>query len=100
MSVFANKDTAAVARMVQKWRKPTNPTSQGKLGSVVEPRQWQGTDVEHQAFFMNSGTPELNAFSIGTPHADTHGRARDQRANHQRKIVRNSHFHLPDSTDC
>ncbi len=27
MRVFANKDTAAVARMVQKWRKPTNPIS-------------------------------------------------------------------------
>ena len=31
MRVSANKDTAAVARIVQKWRKPTNPISQGKL---------------------------------------------------------------------
>jgi hypothetical protein len=32
MRVSANKDTAAVSRIVQKWRKPTNPISQGKLG--------------------------------------------------------------------
>ena len=33
MRVSANKDTAAVARIVQKWRKATNPISQGKLSS-------------------------------------------------------------------
>jgi hypothetical protein len=38
MRVSANKDTAAVSRIVQKWRKPTNPISQGKLGSFVEPK--------------------------------------------------------------
>ncbi len=26
-----NKDTAAMARMIQKWRKPTNPVAQGRL---------------------------------------------------------------------
>jgi hypothetical protein len=71
MRVFANKNTAAVARMVQKWRKPTNPSSQGKLGSFVEPKQWQDADVEQQALAIDSDTSVLKAFSIGTPHADT-----------------------------
>ncbi len=71
MRVFANKDTVAVARMVQKWRKLTNPISQGKLGSFIEPNQWQNTDVEQQALVMESDTSVLKAFSIGTPHADT-----------------------------
>jgi hypothetical protein len=64
MRVFANKDTAAVARMVQKWRKPTNPISQGKLGSFVEPKQWQEADAEHQALVMDSEAADLKAFSI------------------------------------
>ncbi len=34
--VSANKDTAAMARMVQKWRKPTNPVGQGWLTSYAE----------------------------------------------------------------
>jgi hypothetical protein len=44
MRVSANKDTAAVARMVQKWRKPTNPISQGKLSSYHEPKLQQEED--------------------------------------------------------
>ncbi len=39
MRVSANKDAAAVAHMVQKWRKPTNPISQGKLSSFQQPKQ-------------------------------------------------------------
>ncbi len=62
---------AAVARMVQKWRKPTNPISQGKLGSFTEPKQSQDADVEQQTLVMDSDTWNLRAFSIGTPHADT-----------------------------
>jgi hypothetical protein len=31
--LYANKDTAAFSRHVQAWRKPTNPISQGRLGS-------------------------------------------------------------------
>jgi hypothetical protein len=71
MRVFANKDTAAVARIVQKWRKPTNPISQGKLGSFSEPKQSQDADVGQQTLVMDSDTLDLKAFSIGTPHADT-----------------------------
>ena len=71
MRVFANKDTAAVARMVQKWRKSTNPISQGKLGSFSEPKRSQNTEDEQQALVMDSDTSDLKAFSIGTPHADT-----------------------------
>jgi hypothetical protein len=71
LRVFANKDTAAVARMVQKWRKPTNPISQGKLRSFTEPKQSQDADAEQQALFMDSDTWDLKAFSIGSPHADT-----------------------------
>jgi len=44
MSVSANKDTAAVVHMVQKWRKPTNPISQGKLSSFQQPKQRQDED--------------------------------------------------------
>jgi hypothetical protein len=33
MRVSANKDTAAVSHIVQKWRNPINPISQGKFGS-------------------------------------------------------------------
>jgi hypothetical protein len=75
--VSANKNTAAVARMVQKWRKPTNPISQRKLGSFVEPRLLQDAEGEFQALNLESdssalGTSRrLNAFCIGTPHADT-----------------------------
>ncbi len=71
MRVFANKDTAAVARMVQKWRKPTNSISQGKLGSFAEPKQSHDVDIEQQTIVMDSDTLDLKAFSIGTPHADT-----------------------------
>jgi hypothetical protein len=75
--VSANKDTAVVARMVQQCRKPTNPISQGKLGSFVEPKLKQEADYEGQALNMDSAVQavsasgKLNAFSIGTPHADT-----------------------------
>ena len=31
--LYANKDTAALSRHIQAWRKPTNPISQGRLGS-------------------------------------------------------------------
>ncbi len=75
MRVPANKDTAAVARMVQKWRNPTNPISQGKLSSYQEPKQQHGEDDEESALTMVGEMPEpdgkLRAFSIGTPHADT-----------------------------
>jgi hypothetical protein len=50
--VSATKDTAAVARMVQKWRKPINPISQGKLSSYQEPKQQRGEDDEESALAM------------------------------------------------
>ena len=31
MQVYANKDTLAISRMVQKWRTPTNPIIKQKL---------------------------------------------------------------------
>jgi hypothetical protein len=77
MRVSANKDTAAVSRIVQKWRKPTNPISQGKLGSFVEPKSRCEAEPEAESFSMDPGSlaadvlGKLNAFSIGTPHADT-----------------------------
>ncbi len=61
MRVSANKDTAAVARMVQKWRKPTNPISQGKLESYQEPKQHQGEDDEESALAMDSLVAESGA---------------------------------------
>ena len=77
MRVSANKDTAAVSRIVQKWRKPTNPISQGKLGSFVEPKSRDEAESEAEVFSMDpsketlGAAGKLNAFSIGTPHADT-----------------------------
>jgi hypothetical protein len=75
MRVSANKDTAAMARMVQKWRKPTNPISQGKLSSYQEPKQPRGVGDEETASTMIGEVSEsggkLRAFSIGTPHVDT-----------------------------
>ncbi len=70
---ISKQDTAAVARMVQKWRKPTNPISQGRLGSYVEPKQRLCEDIDHQALNMEATTKirSLNSFCIGTPHADT-----------------------------
>ena len=47
--VFANKDSASVARLVQKWRTPTNPVKQGRL---------------------LSSPPNEQSFSIGALHAD------------------------------
>jgi hypothetical protein len=78
MRVSANKDTAAVARMVQKWRKPTtNLISQGKLSSYQEPRQRQDEDEPELALLMDDEMPKagskLRAFSIGTPHVNTTG---------------------------
>jgi hypothetical protein len=67
MRVSANKDTAVVARMVQKWRKPTNPISQGKLSSYQEPKQQRGEDDEESALAMVGEVSEpggtLRAFS-------------------------------------
>ncbi len=75
MKVSANKDAAAVARMVQKWRKSANPISQRKLSSYQEPKQRLGEDEYELALIMDDDMPEvvgtLRAFSIGTPHADT-----------------------------
>ncbi len=77
MRVSANKDTAAVSRIVQKWRKPTNPISQGKLGSFVEPKAHCEAEAEAESFTMDTGRAtadvigRMNAFSIRTPHADT-----------------------------
>ncbi len=77
MRVSANKDTAAVSRIVQKWRKLTNPINQGKLGSFVEPKAQREAEPEAESFSMDTGRlaadalGKLNAFSIGTPHADT-----------------------------
>jgi hypothetical protein len=75
MRVSANKDTAAVARIVQKWRKLTNPISQGKFGSYQEPKLHRCDDDEEAALTMVGEVSEagskLRAFSIGTPHADT-----------------------------
>ncbi len=77
MRVSANKDTAAVSRIVQKWRKPTNPISQGKLGSFVEPKFQGEAEAEAESFSMDTGRAtmdiivKMNAFSIGTPHANT-----------------------------
>jgi hypothetical protein len=77
MRVSANKDTAAVARMVQKWRNPTDPISQGRLGSYVEPKQRPCENMEHQALNMEAKaksaptSKSLNSFCIGTSHADT-----------------------------
>ncbi len=69
MRVSANKDTAAVARMVQKWRKPTNPISQGKLSSYQEPKQLQSKDAEEAALAMvgevSDAGGKLRAFSTG-----------------------------------
>ena len=44
MRVSANKDTAAVVHMAQRWWKPTNPISQGKLSSFQQPKQRQDED--------------------------------------------------------
>ncbi len=64
MRVFANKDTAAVVRMVQKWRKPTNPISQGKLGSFAEPKQSHEADVEQPTLLMNSNMVGLKPSAL------------------------------------
>jgi hypothetical protein len=49
--LYANKDTAALSRHVQAWKTPTNPISQGRLGSTE--------------FVDNS-----NTFFIGVCHAE------------------------------
>jgi hypothetical protein len=104
MRVSANKDTAAVSRIVQKWRKPTNPISQGKLGSFVEPKSPCDAEPEAESFSMDPGSlatdvlGKLNAFSIGTPHADTG--VRDTRSHNEWKGFRSVDPHLSFATDC
>ncbi len=68
--VSANKDTAAMARMVQKWRKPTNPVGQGRLTSYAETSGSQAVTEEMWVTDSSSGSFELKSFSIGAPHAD------------------------------
>jgi hypothetical protein len=70
MRVSANKDTAALARMVQKWRKPTNPVGQGRLTSNTETQGVQAITEEMWITDSSSGSIELKSFSIGAPHAD------------------------------
>ena len=57
LQVHANKDTLAISRMVQKWRKPTNPIIKGKLTVGGEVRD-------------KVSTTDFT-FRIGSPHADT-----------------------------
>jgi hypothetical protein len=57
LQVYANKDTLAISRMVQKWRKPTNPIIKGKLTVGGEVRD-------------KVSTTDFT-FRIGSPHADT-----------------------------
>jgi hypothetical protein len=70
MQVLANKDTAAMARMVQKWRKPTNPVGQGRLTSYAGTSGGQSVTEEMWITDSSSGPIELKSFSIGAPHAD------------------------------
>ncbi len=100
MRVFANKDTAAVACMVQKWRKPINPISQGKFGSFIEPKQWQ-IRCRHQAAGIDHERRRVG--TQGLQHRNTscgHWYARNQGTNSQRKIFCSSHLHLPDPSNC
>ena len=57
LQVYANKDTLAISRMVQKWRKPTSPIIKGKLTVGGEVR----CKISREDF----------TFRIGSPHADT-----------------------------
>ena len=68
--VSANKDTAAMARMVQKWRKPTNPVGQGRLTSYAETSGGESSTEEMCITDSCSGSIGLKSFSIGAPHAD------------------------------
>ncbi len=68
--VSANKDTAAMARMVQKWRKPTNPVGQGRLTSYAETSGGSSSTEEMWITDSCSGSVGLKSFSIGAPHAD------------------------------
>ena len=66
--------SGAVIRMAQKWRKPTNPISQGKLSSYQKPKQHRDDDGETALTMVGEvaeARGKLRAFSIGTPHADT-----------------------------
>jgi hypothetical protein len=45
--ISANKDTAAMARMVQKWRKPTNPVGQERLTTYAEAKGSQDGNEEN-----------------------------------------------------
>ena len=72
--VSANKDTAAMARMVQKWRKPTNPVGQGRLASYAETSGSQAVTEEMWITDSSSESIELKSFSIGAPHADVGAR--------------------------
>ena len=68
--VSANEDTAAMARMVQKWRKLTNPVGQGRLTSYAETSGSQAVTEEMWITDSFSGSIELKSFSIRAPHAD------------------------------
>ena len=72
--VSANEETAAMARMVQKWRKLTNPVEQGRLTSYAETSRSQAVTEEMWITDSSSGSIELKSFSIGAPHADVGAR--------------------------
>ena len=57
LQVYANKDTLAISRLIQKWRKPTNPIIKGKLTVGGEVRD----KISSKDF----------TFRMGSLHADT-----------------------------
>ena len=59
-----------MARMVQKWRKLTNPVEQGRLTSYAETSRSQAVTEEMWITDSSSGSIELKSFCIGAPHAD------------------------------
>jgi hypothetical protein len=58
-----------MARMVQKWRKPTNPVGQGRLTTYAEARDSVDMNEENFLVDSSSSSSELRSFSIGAPHA-------------------------------
>jgi hypothetical protein len=59
-----------MARMVQKWRKPTNPVGQGRLTFYAETSGSKASTEEMWITDFSTGSMELKSYSIGAPHAD------------------------------
>ncbi len=87
-----------MARMVQKWRKPTNPVGQGSVTTYAEAKDSRD-EFEENFLDSSSSSSELKFFSIGAPHADIGVREIQDLIRKNRAFAVLAHFSIFNSPD-